>query len=140
MMDVRWKDTGEWMQMAQDVLIVEDDVDCGRALSRVIKYMGHGGECVTSGQEALEHLRCSRPRLVILDVMMPDMDGMEVLRRIRQNPLMAAVPVVFYSAVGDPSFQAYALAQGASEYWVKASLCFEDLERNVTRYLSGPPA
>jgi len=67
------------------VLVVDDDMGCGRLLALLIRHLGYNAEHVDSGGKALEYLSNCKPDLVILDVMMPDIDGLEVLRRMREN-------------------------------------------------------
>lgn len=71
------------------------------------------------GQEALDKLDSSLPDIVLLDVMMPGMDGYEVCRRIRQNPRTARLPVVMVTALDNASDRAAGLAAGANDYLIK---------------------
>ena len=75
------------------------------------------------------------PDLVILDAMMPGMDGAEVLRQIRTAARTAAVPVVMLSAVADPAFQEHMIRKGANDYWVKASFDYGQLGERLQAYL-----
>lgn len=126
------------------VLVVDDNKDLSRALAKLIQRNGHHAACADNGEDALRLLGERQqggglPDLVILDMMMPDMDGLEVLRAIRGNPSTADVPVVVFSAVSDPAFVRHTLDKGATEYWVKASFEFSDLPNRLRRYLQ-PPA
>src|SRR5687767_705242 len=107
------------------ILIVDDQIDACRPLALLMRHLGHSGVCVTSGEEALGYLKQTVPDLMVLDVMMPGMDGMEVLRHVRSDPATRDLPVVMFSAVSDPAFQEHARAKGANDYWVKASMPFE---------------
>jgi CheY-like chemotaxis protein len=117
------------------VLIVDDQVDACKPLALLLRHLGHTGVCVYSGEEALSFLRERLPDLMILDVMMPGMDGMEVLRHVRSDALMAQLPVILFSAVSDPAFREHALSKGASEYWVKASIGFDELKERLSAHL-----
>ena len=127
------------------VLVVDDNTDLSRALAKLIQRGGHEVLCADNGEDALRavrdrHQRHGRPPdLVILDVMMPDMDGLEVLRALRGDPNTTAVPVVVFSAVSDPAFVRHTLDKGATEYWVKASFEFNDLPARLQRYLAPQP-
>jgi CheY-like chemotaxis protein len=120
------------------ILIVDDQIEACRPLQLLLKHLGHRGVCVTSGEDALAYLRTKLPDLLILDVMMPGMDGIEVLRRVRAEPSMSAMPVVMFSAVSDPGFMAHAREKGATDYWVKASMGFDQVRDKVTALLPQP--
>jgi CheY-like chemotaxis protein len=67
--------------------------------------------------------------------MMPGMDGLQVLRALRQDPKTAKLPVIMFSANSDPKIVASALREGASDYWVKASLAINDMESRLSKVL-----
>ena len=121
------------------ILVVDDNDDACRLMARLVRASGHDGVCVTSGEAALEFLRDRRPDLIILDNMMPGMDGVEVLRRVRQDPdpATAALPVVMWSAVADPEFIEHARRKGATDYWVKAGFDYARLPEMLSGLL--PP-
>lgn len=97
------------------ILVVEDDPD-GRMLMRVaLEAAGYDVALAAHGLEALERLRAGlRPDLVLLDLVMPVMDGMQFLQEQRRDPALASVPVVIVSAINRSQAQAAAL--GAAEY------------------------
>lgn len=107
------------------ILIVDDHPDAARPLALLMRHMGHRGVYVDSGEKALGFLQQCLPDLIVLDAMMPGMDGIEVLRRVRSDPRTATVPVVMFSAIGESAYQAHALRHGANDYWVKASLTLD---------------
>ena len=114
------------------ILIVDDNLDAARPLAKLLKHGGHQSVVLNSGEAALNHLRDDGvPDLMLLDVMMPGMDGLEVLRHVRTNPRTAGLPVVLFSAVSDPQFREHALAKGANDYWVKASIDYDTLQKRV---------
>ena len=119
------------------VLVVDDNADACRMMARLVQKCGQDGVCVTSGEEALAFLRSHAVGLVVLDNMMPGMDGVEVLRHIRQNPATAALPVVMWSAVADPQFIEHARRKGATDYWVKSGFDYADLAAMLGRVLPG---
>ena len=122
------------------ILIVDDQIEACRPLQLLLKHLGHRGICVTSGEDALAYLRTKVPDLMILDVMMPGMDGIEVLRRVRSDPSTSAVPIVMFSAVSDPGFVAHARAKGATDYWIKASMGFDQVKDKVAALLPAASA
>jgi CheY-like chemotaxis protein len=124
--------------VAGRILIVDDDAGTGRLLALLVRHLGHEASYVDSGGKALDYLAQHRPDLVILDVMMPGIDGLEVLARMRRNPSTAAVPVVMFSALADPQFSQTAMLRGANDYWVKASIDFRNLGERLQPYLPDP--
>ena len=120
------------------ILVVDDQIDACRALVRLLRHYGHDATCLGSGPDALTFLTQTLPDLLILDVMMPGMDGLDVLRVIRSDPRLQKLPVVLFSALSDPKFREYALNEGASDYWVKGALDFSRLDSQIAAHL--PPA
>ncbi len=117
------------------VLVVYDHIDTCRALVRLLTMSGHPAQCIESGHEALEFLKTCEPCLVFLDMMMPDVSGLEVLKAIRANEKCKSVIVVMYSAWSDPDMIRKAMDHGADRYIVKGSLDFRTLEQIVRQYL-----
>ncbi|MBU7573886.1 MAG: response regulator transcription factor [Hydrogenophaga sp.] len=106
--------------MNAPLLMIEDD---GRLAQMVVEYLGQSGFEVThasDGEAGLEQLQLIQPQLVILDLMMPGIDGLEVCRRIRSMPGDAArVPVLMLTAKGDPMDRIIGLELGADDYLPK---------------------
>src|SRR5215207_8913853 len=100
------------IQMA-NVLIVDDDVDGCKPLARLLTYVGHSAFFVHDGRAALSLLDRVRPDMILLDVMMPGLDGIEVLKIIRAHPVHKDLPVVVYSALSDTETVDRALRSGA---------------------------
>lgn len=80
------------------VLIAEDEYDIALALELVLNETGYRVAIVPNGQEAVSFLALERPDLVLMDIMMPVLTGLEALKKIRQNPAFADLPVVLMSA------------------------------------------
>ncbi len=106
--------------MNQPLLMIEDDA---RLADMVCAYLGQSGYQVThagDGQSGLAKLQSTTPHLVILDLMLPDMDGLEVCRRIRALPgALAHTPVLMLTAKGDPMDRIIGLEMGADDYLPK---------------------
>jgi CheY-like chemotaxis protein len=84
--------------MAPKVLIVDDSGDNVEMVSLLLKKRGFDVSSAPDGPEALAALEAARPDVILLDVMMPSMSGMEVLDRIRANPQHANIPVILVTA------------------------------------------
>lgn len=85
------------------ILLVEDDLDIQIVARMALSELGgYEVEVCASGKEALARVGDSRPQLILLDVMMPDLDGLDTLRAFRRLPQLAKVPVVFMTAKAQP--------------------------------------
>jgi CheY-like chemotaxis protein len=118
-----------------NVLIVDDDVDGCRPLSRLLEVVGHRPFFVHDGRAALALLDQLRPDLILLDVMMPGLDGIGVLRLIRSHPRHKSLPVVVYSALADQETIDSALGAGAQSYLVKSKADFEQIRSVIETHL-----
>jgi twitching motility two-component system response regulator PilH len=98
------------------VLVVEDDDAIRRAVGRAANGL-IGVRFATTGKEALEALRGPLPRFVLLDFVLPDLDGLQVLRRLRAEPRCGALPVIIFSSLRDERRRQQALSEGA-DAWV----------------------
>jgi phosphate regulon transcriptional regulator PhoB len=105
--------------MSSRVLIVEDEPDIRELVVHHLKREGYQVSAASSGEEALRQVRAGPPDLVLLDLMMPAMDGLEVCRRLRQDPATAALPIVMLTAKGDEVDRVLGLEIGADDYIVK---------------------
>jgi len=118
------------------IWVVDDQPDVSRAMVALLRQAGHRGTAFLSGESALAQLRNDVPDLIILDVMMPGLDGFAVLQAVRGDPRTAKLPVIMFSAVSDPSRIAHAMARGATDYWVKASFDFSQLEAKINEHIA----
>jgi diguanylate cyclase (GGDEF)-like protein len=103
---------------AQKVLIADDDAVNRQVLADLLKPE-YTVLLAKNGEQALERAQRHAPDLVLLDVMMPDMDGYEVLRRLRADPQTAQVTVIFISGLNRPEDEANGLKMGAADYIAK---------------------
>lgn len=102
---------------------------------RLVQRLGHDAECAGGGALALASVGASPPDLVILDVMMPQMDGLEVLARIKEKDATSDVPVVMFSAARDAQTIRLAHRQGAADFWLKGSFDFSELGPRIAALL-----
>jgi CheY-like chemotaxis protein len=118
------------------VLVVDDQAEYCRPLVRLFQLAGHDARSVQAGEEAIKYLRAVEAvDVVLLDIMMPGMDGLEVLRQLRQDHRTAAVPIVMFTAVSDPVLERHALQKGANDYLAKGRLDFRELSDRLSPYL-----
>ncbi|HKZ86078.1 MAG TPA: response regulator [Anaerolineae bacterium] len=102
-----------------NILVVEDDPDARKVLSLILKLDGFEVSTVSGGREAIDAIRAAAPDLILLDVMMPDVDGFEVCRRIRSEPATRGIPIVMLSGKADQESVVRGLAAGANEFLSK---------------------
>jgi CheY-like chemotaxis protein len=121
------------------VLIVDDQRETGHLLARILQCLGYRGIHVPSGEDALNYVRDALPDAVLLDYMMPGMDGLQVLKALRNDPRTQKLPVIIFSANNDPKVMESAMREGASDYWVKATVEINDMETRLSRWLALPP-
>ncbi len=110
---------GSEMPMTQEILVVEDEPDIRRLV--VLHLEGNGFRCRTAatGPEALRAARSRPPHLVVLDLLLPGMDGLEVCRRLRADPATERIPIVMLTARADEVDRVVGLELGADDYVAK---------------------
>ncbi|MFO0891251.1 MAG: response regulator [Isosphaeraceae bacterium] len=101
------------------ILIVDDEPSGRRALESLLTGQGYGLAFAANGAEALVLARRLEPDLILLDVMMPGMDGLEYLRQIRCIPRLAEIPIILVTALDDRASRLAGLEAGADDYVVK---------------------
>jgi len=105
--------------MTLRVLVVEDDPDARKVLSLILKLDGFDVSTVASGREAIEVMTAELPGLLLVDAVMPDIDGYAVCRWVRSNPVTANLPVVMLSGKSDLASANLGREAGADEYLAK---------------------
>lgn len=120
------------------VLLVEDNDLDARLLTNALQKAlpGLNVERATDGEAGLEALETSRPQLVILDISMPGLDGMDVLEQIRQNEKTSAMPVIMCSNSDSPSDVLRSYKQNANAYVQKpdSRAAYDELAESLTRF------
>lgn len=101
------------------VLLVEDEADIRELIRYSLAQAGLEVEEASDGAEALEKLRGFAPDLIVLDLMLPGMPGLEICRRLRSRADTARLPIMVVSARSNPSEKALGLAMGADDYVTK---------------------
>jgi two-component system, OmpR family, KDP operon response regulator KdpE len=101
------------------VLLVEDDPDLLRFAQVTLRLGGYRALTATDGPTALALARKARPHLVLLDLRLPEMDGIQVLQTLRAQPETARLPVLVLTASAGPGDKERAVAAGISDYLVK---------------------
>lgn len=101
------------------ILLVEDDVDIAELVAFNLERQGWECALVHHGGEAWEMIQRIRPDLVLLDVMLPGMDGMQIFRAMKENEMTRGIPVIFLTARGELDDRLEGLSLGADDYVTK---------------------
>jgi DNA-binding response OmpR family regulator len=105
--------------MAEKILIVDDDVDTLRLVGLMLQRQGYQISAATNGQQGLSKAVDEQPDLILLDIMMPNMDGYEVTRQLRQNPITANTPILMFTAKTQLDDKVAGFEVGADDYLTK---------------------
>src|SRR5688572_9869782 len=101
------------------ILVAEDDPDIGSLLEHYLKKAGFLPTVVPSGREVMPHIKRDAPDLVVLDLMLPGLDGLQLCRAIRSDASTAAIPIIMLTAKAEESDRIIGLELGADDYITK---------------------
>jgi DNA-binding response OmpR family regulator len=101
------------------ILIVDDDPNAVEILTRMLEREGYDCVSAASGAAALQLVRAQAVDVILLDVMMPEMDGLQVCERLRQDSELRQIPVILLTAKDDMETRSRGMALGVSEYLTK---------------------
>ena len=101
------------------ILVVEDDPDIADLIRHYLEKSGHAVQVLGSGGAVLPKVRGERPDLIVLDLMLPGLDGLMVCQALRSDPLTAAIPIIMVTARGDEADRIAGLELGADDYVTK---------------------
>lgn len=105
--------------MSEKILIVDDDLDTLRLVGLMLQRQGYQISAATNGQQGLDKAFEENPDLILLDVMMPDMDGYEVTKRLRANPATLNTPILMFTAKSQLDDKVVGFEAGVSDYLTK---------------------
>jgi DNA-binding response OmpR family regulator len=101
------------------ILVVEDDQDIAELVARYLNKAGYTTEILASGRDALRAIASNAPDLLVLDLMLPQVDGLEICRAVRAAKATAAIPIIMLTARGEESDRIVGLEIGADDYLSK---------------------
>jgi len=105
--------------MAEKILIVDDDIDTLKLVGLMLERQGYSIAVASNGALGLNKAAAERPDLILLDVMMPDMDGYEVTRRLRSEPALAHIPIIMFTAKTMVDDKVAGFEAGVDDYLTK---------------------
>ena len=105
--------------MAEKILVVDDDLETLRLVGMMLQRSGYEILAASSGNQALAIAESEKPDLILLDIMMPDMDGIDVTRRLRSNASTQDLPVIMFTAKTQVDDKVSGFEAGADDYLTK---------------------
>lgn len=119
------------------ILIVEDDPLMARLYEKVFKFEGYEVDVAFNGVEGLDKVRSGKPTLIVLDIMMPEMNGLEVLDKLKADPETKKIPVVVLTNLAGGQDAEAALTKGAVKYIVKSEYEPKQIVNMIKEILAG---
>ena len=119
------------------ILIVDDEMIMINVMERHVTNAGYDFDVASNGQDALDKINKQPPDLVLLDLMMPGLNGFETCRRIRSNPATKKLPVIIVTALHSDSDSADAATCGANDFLVKP-VDPEILAKRLRKFIGSP--
>ena len=119
------------------VLIVEDDPLMSRMYQKIFTFEGYEVEMAGDGEQGLEKAKTVKPTLILLDIMMPKMNGLEVLEKLKANDDTKAIPVVMLTNLAGQQDAETALTKGAVKYIIKSEYEPKQVANMVKEILAG---
>lgn len=123
--------------MAARVLIIEDDQLIQRMYDKIFTFEKYEVITASDGEEGLEKARTTNPTIILLDVMMPKMNGMEVLEKLKQDPATKSIPVIMLSNLAGENDVETALSKGAVKYIIKSEYDPKEVADMVDEVIKG---
>ena len=119
----------------KNILIIEDDVFLSELMAKKLKDSGFKVTKAIDGQEGLEKAAQTQPNLILLDLILPGMDGFEVLKHLKDNTQTASIPVIILSNLGQREDIERGFDLGAQDYLVKAQFTPDEIVDRVKKPL-----
>jgi DNA-binding response OmpR family regulator len=124
------------MENIKRVLIVEDDVFLGGLILEHFKKEGINAELVTDGETALEAIMKNPPQLILLDILLPKMNGLEMLKKLKEANIVPMLPVIILSNFMEEGKIEEGIKLGARDYLVKANVDLGEITAKIKGILS----
>lgn len=124
--------------MDKKILLIEDDESISFLYKRQLELAGFKTDAFFTGGEGLSALRQQQYDLLLLDIMLPDMNGLDILKQVKQNPATSALPTVLLTNLGQDSVIKEGFSLGAKGYLLKAALTPDQIVQEVKMMLTIP--
>lgn len=117
------------------ILIIEDEPLVTRVYEKSLRFKNYDVVTAKNGKEGFEMIKSEKPDLVLLDVMMPEMNGMQVLEAAMTDPETKDIPIVMLTNLSGKHDAELALSKGAVEYWVKKDANPLEFDKKIAEIL-----
>jgi len=124
------------MSEAKKILIVDDEPDISKSLSEHFERQGYKVDIAYNGEECLVHAKEFKPDLILLDILMPVMDGISALKQLKADSATSGIPVIMLTNLDSQDKVAGAMEAGTTHYLVKSDYSPEDLDKKVDEVLA----
>ncbi len=121
--------------MPKNILIVEDDKFLRELIVQKVTKDGFNASEAVDGEEGIKKIREEKPDMVLLDLILPSIDGFEVLSLMRQDPSLSSIPVIILSNLGQKEDIERGMKLGATDYLVKAHFTPGEIIEKIKAYL-----
>lgn len=119
------------------ILIVEDDSLMSRMYQKIFTFEGYEVEIATNGQEGFEKARLTKPTIILLDVMMPVLNGLQTLEKLKLDPETKTIPVIMLTNLAGQQDAETAMTKGAVKYIIKSEHEPKEVANMVKEILAG---
>lgn len=119
------------------IMIVEDEFFLAETIKTRLEFLGFEVEYAENGQMALDKVAQSPPDLILMDIMMPVMDGLEATRKLKADPTLKKIPVIFVTARAQPSDREKGKSAGGDDY-VSKPFEWDKLTQTINQWLTKP--
>lgn len=123
--------------MPKKILIIEDDKFLRELISKKLNDDGFEAHEAVDGEAGLKQIKQIKPDLILLDLILPSIDGFEVLSRMREDPSISSTPVIILSNLGQKEEVDRGLKLGASDYLIKAHFTPGEIIEKIKNVLGG---
>lgn len=121
------------------VVVADDDRMFRKAAETILRRQGYVVVTASDGEEALQLIRSERPDIIVLDLIMPKLQGFDVLQTLKQDSVTASIPVIVLSSLTQEQDKQEALDLGAAAYFNKATFSLGELVKQVESTLAKGP-
>lgn len=124
--------------MKPKILIIEDDTFIAELMAKILSRENFDVDLVTDGEVGLEKIKKQTPDLVLLDLVLPGINGFEILKKVKKDSKTKQIPVIIVSNLGTPEEVQKGLKLGASAYLVKATSLPDEMMEKIREVLKKP--